>query len=127
MPARAPRICGCGRKVAAGARCECSAVRDRERGTARERGYDAEWEKASKAFLALPGNERCACGCGRSADAVDHDKPHKGDEALFWDRNNWRPVNRRCNSRKAAREERGAWRPKSGSRSEPFTGRGLLA
>ncbi|WP_216671362.1 hypothetical protein [Mangrovicoccus sp. HB161399] len=36
---------------------------------------------------------------------VDHKVAHKGDKRLFWDRSNWQPMNRSCNSRKAIREE----------------------
>ena len=42
---------------------------------------------------------------------VDHRIAHKGDRRLFWDRANWQPMNRRCNSRKAARQEGGFGNP----------------
>ena len=87
-----------------------------QRPSSRERGYTGAWAKASKAFLALPGNERCACGCGRPADMVDHIVAHKGDQRLFWDRTNWQPYNRRCNARKAAATEGGFGNPR-GSRT----------
>jgi 5-methylcytosine-specific restriction enzyme A len=73
--------------------------------SARQRGYTTKWERESKAFLALPDNCHCACGCGREADMVDHRVPHKGDMKLFWDRANWQPMHRRCNSRKAVLTE----------------------
>jgi len=79
--------------------------RAERRPSARQRGYTTKWEKESKAFLALPENRLCACGCGRPADMVDHREPHKGDMRLFWDRSNWQPMNRRCNSRKAVLTE----------------------
>ena len=111
MANKPPRICGCGKTVPAGAACECAVARradyDRRRGSARQRGYDARWERESADFLALPENKFCACGCGREADMVDHKRAHKGDMALFWDRSNWQPMKRRCNSRKAVREEGG--------------------
>jgi 5-methylcytosine-specific restriction enzyme A len=116
MPQRAPWLCGCGYTIAAGSPCPCQRERkaqaDRRRGTARERGYDSRWERESKAFLALPQNSRCACGCGRRADMVDHKRAHKGDMGLFWDRSNWTPKNRRCNSRKAASSEGGFGNPR---------------
>lgn len=43
---------------------------------------------------------------------VDHRIAHKGDMRLFWDRSNWRPMNRRCNSRKAAATEGGFGNPR---------------
>lgn len=111
MPSIAARICQCGHAVGYGKRCECQRREEKPRPGARERGYDTKWERESKAFLALPGNERCACGCGRVANCVDHRVAHKGDRRLFWDRANWRPMHRRCNSRKAVREEGGFGRP----------------
>ena len=87
------------------------AEREKTRPGARARGYGAAWEQASKAFLAQPENRYCACGCGRIADMVDHRIAHKGDRRLFWDRANWQPMNRRCNSRKAARQEGGFGNP----------------
>lgn len=79
------------------------------RPSARQRGYDGQWEKARAAFLARPGNqfcERCkAFGILNAghlrADGspqtnkhrmhlvVNHRIPHKGDKALFWDEANW--------------------------------------
>lgn len=112
---RAPRMCACGLRIAAGELCPCQRKRtaerqaraDAQRPSARDRGYDARWEREAKAFLALPARRLCACGCGREADMVDHIIPHKGDQRRFWDRSNWQPMNRRCNSRKAARDEGG--------------------
>lgn len=115
MPTRAPRICSCGKLVASGQRCACrrAAARalDAERGTAAQRGYGARWQRESKAFLAEPGHERCACGCGRPADMVDHIRAVKGDMALFWSRSNWQPFARICNTRKAIATEGGFGRP----------------
>lgn len=110
-PMRAPSICACGHRVPAGTRCACAVKRAREseakRPSASARGYTASWSKASKAFLALPGNERCACGCGRVANMVDHIRAPKGDMTLFWDRSNWQPFNLDCNRRKAIKSEGG--------------------
>jgi 5-methylcytosine-specific restriction enzyme A len=95
MPMKGPHVCICG-KTAAGIICECrrasKAAHDRNRLTARQRGYDSKWERAAKQFLAQPQNRLCACGCGRVADMVDHIKPHRGDMGLFWNRSNWQPM-----------------------------------
>lgn len=107
MPFKAARICRCGRRVASGERCQCQVAAERARPSARERGYSAQWEREARAFLALPGNEKCAEGCGRAADCVDHIVAHKGDTRLFWNQENWRPLCRRCNSRKAVQTEGG--------------------
>jgi 5-methylcytosine-specific restriction enzyme A len=115
MPSLPPRICRCGQRVAAGALCACQVARrsatEKRRPSARQRGYDRAWEGASTAWLALPGHELCACGCGRRADMIDHKVAPKGDMRLFWDRSNWQPMNRRCNSRKAASREGGFGNP----------------
>ncbi len=86
---------------------ERKALVDRHRPSATERGYDGKWRRESKAFLALPGNEMCSCGCGRVADMVDHKVAHKGDKRLFWARSNWQPMRLGCNSRKAILQEGG--------------------
>lgn len=115
MPMRAPRICGCGHIIAGGVACPCEERRTRERNarhdanraSARARGYDSKWETERKAFLALPVNEFCACGCGRKADMIDHVVPHRGDKRLFWSRSNWQPMaSSPCHSRKKQAQER---------------------
>lgn len=115
MPVRAPRICSCGRVVPSGQRCQCQMAKakayDASRGTSASRGYGGSWRKASAAFLAEPGHERCACGCGRVANMVDHRIAPKGDMELFWRRSNWQPFNVTCNKRKAVATEGGFGRP----------------
>lgn len=90
---------------------ERKALVDLNRPDATERGYGSKWKRESKTFLAMPGNERCACGCSRPATMVDHRIAHKGDMTIFWDRKNWQPMALGCNSRKAIREEGGFGRP----------------
>jgi 5-methylcytosine-specific restriction endonuclease McrA len=84
--------------------CPCQAKRkaehDAKRPSAAARGYDGKWRAGSKAFLALPQNRYCACGCGRLANVVDHIVPHRGDHRLFWDRRNWQPMFKRCHDSK---------------------------
>lgn len=43
------------------------------------------------------------------ATVVDHIKPHKGDETLFYDINNLQPLCKSCHDRKTAKED-GRWR-----------------
>lgn len=90
------RVCRCGKIIAATDLCECQirqkAEADQRRPNANDRGYSSKWRRESKAFLALPENRLCACGCGRIADCVDHKVPHRGDMKLFWDRKNWQPL-----------------------------------
>ncbi len=45
------------------------------------------------------------------ATVVDHIKPHKGDERLFFDINNLQPLCKPCHDRKTAKED-GRWRRK---------------
>lgn len=130
-PMRAPSICACGHRVPAGTRCPCAVKRakasEAKRPSASARGYTSSWSKESKAFLAMPGNERCACGCRRVANMVDHRIAPKGDMTLFWDRSNWQPMNLDCNRRKAIASEGGFGRPvterKSASSEQATPGR----
>jgi 5-methylcytosine-specific restriction endonuclease McrA len=117
MPFKAPRICACGRSVPWDVQCACQRQRDRERNaryeakrpSARQRGYDSKWQREAKAFLAIPANRYCACGCGRIADCVDHKIPHRGDRRLFWDRSNWQPMaSSPCHASRKQRLERRA-------------------
>jgi len=112
MPMKAGRICSCGHQVASNAKCACQLAREAARQSSSDRGYNAKWQRESAAFLALPSNQFCACGCGRPADMVDHIVAHKGNMKLFWDKKNWQPMNRRCNSRKAAKYEGGFGNPR---------------
>ncbi|CAB4196309.1 McrA Restriction endonuclease [uncultured Caudovirales phage] len=116
MPPRAPSVCaspGCPRLAVGGlSRCPVHAkeasvdakARDRLRGNPESRGYGAAWGSARKDFLSL--TPKC-CRCQATATIVDHITPHKGDRGLFWDKNNWQPMCKRCHDRKTASEDRG--------------------
>lgn len=111
MPSRAPRICSCGKVVPHGKTCACQAARtkernaraDKKRGTSSQRGYTGAWDKARKAFLA---RSRWCRRCGAPATVVDHIIPHRGDQALFWDKSNWQPLCTPCHSGAKQRLER---------------------
>jgi len=112
VPYAPAKHCPAGHPAYTGSRCpRCASIgrakADLKRPSARQRGYDSKWEKESKAFLALPGNQWCACGCGKLADMVDHRIAAKGDQKLFWSRSNWQPMARACNTRKAIQSEGG--------------------
>lgn len=100
----------CPALVRGGGRCQThQRKKERERGTAHERGYDARWRKARLAFLrANPLCLQCE-GYGRivPATVVDHVVPHCGDRVLFWDQDNWQPLCARCHSAKTAAEDGG--------------------
>lgn len=110
---RPPRLCACNAVVPHGVICACQreATRarnrrhDARRPSSRERGYTRQWEKARLDFLRH--HPFCAM-CGNPADLVDHVTPHRGDEALFWNFNNWQALCTPCHNRHKQRLERAA-------------------
>jgi 5-methylcytosine-specific restriction enzyme A len=115
MASKPDRICGCGKRVPAGARCPCQKVRDaqrkarfdRKRPSSSARGYTGTWDRARAAYLRKhPFCRRC----GAAATQVDHIKPHRGDQSLFWDQDNWQPLCTTCHSSAKQREERRAYK-----------------
>ena len=93
---------------AAAAAAATRAHVDRLRGSAAQRGYDAEWRRRRKAFLVQHGY-RCAETVGAEArrcltpaSVVDHIVPHRGDPGLFWDEANWQCLCKRHHDRKTA-------------------------
>ncbi len=74
------------------------------RPSAAQRGYDERWKKASRHYRNIPGNQTCVyCamqGKVRPATCVDHIIPHKGNEVLRMDVNNWAASCKQCNDRK---------------------------
>lgn len=86
--------------------CDEHQVLARERrGSARQRGYTYDWEKASKAFL----REHPLCvECLKEnrltpAEVVDHIIPHRGNKKLFWDKSNWQSLCKHHHDQKTAR------------------------
>lgn len=75
---------------------------DRMRGGADARGYNAEWRRARKTYLQL--HPLCAeClkeGRLTPATVIDHIMPHRGDQRLFWDEQNWQPLCAACHNKK---------------------------
>ena len=76
--------------------------------SAGSRGYGRAWQKASRQFLAAhPLCVKCQEeGRYRKATVVDHIIPHRGDEKLFWDRDNWQPLCKKCHDRKTWNEDK---------------------
>jgi 5-methylcytosine-specific restriction endonuclease McrA len=111
MPARAPKICSCGQLVTSGARCPCQVRRAAERSTrfektrpnSSQRGYNREWQKARDLFLS---QHPWCVRCGARANVVDHKDPHRGDQAIFWDKSRWQPLCTPCHSGAKQRLER---------------------
>ena len=75
------------------------------RESAAARGYGRRWRKARKTFLARhPLCAMCrAEGRVVAATLVDHIVPHRGGQALFWDRRNWQPL---CDSHHGSAKQR---------------------
>jgi 5-methylcytosine-specific restriction enzyme A len=62
-----------------------------------------EW-KTLRAQVLRESNGRCATkNCARAACIVDHVRPHRGINALFFDRDNLQALCKRCHDRKTAR------------------------
>lgn len=113
-----PRSClGCGRKIAAGSRCErCQAQVNwqhaQRKGTRQSRGYDAQWDKLSRA--AIKRQPYCS-DCGHWGSNAN---PLTGDH-LRWPAVTVDDVDvvcRRCNSKHGAR--RGDWIERTRSSSD---------
>lgn len=66
---------------------------DQRRGSARERGYGARWDKSSAGFKrSHPLCLGCeAVGWVTATTITDHVIPHRGEMTLFWDRDGWQP------------------------------------
>ena len=66
------------------------------------RGYGHEWRTARERFLRR--NPLCVECLERGkivpATVVDHIVPHRGDQRLFWDEQNWQPLCKACHDRK---------------------------
>lgn len=90
-------------------------MKERERGTAKERGYSARWDAAARRFRQQyplcgmrpngqpPVMSRCHDARRTTAAyQVDHVIPHRGDQALFWDRDgNWQSLCASCGAAKS--------------------------
>lgn len=80
------------------------------------RGYGYKWQQAREGFLRKhPLCVMCeANGLVRASTVVDHKQAHRGDQALFWDRNNWQALCKPCHDKHAQKRdnaERGpGWR-----------------
>ena len=75
--------------------------------SATKRGYGSKWRTSSKAYL----REHPLCEiCKRNgkyvqATVVDHIKPHRGDNKLFWDKSNWQSLCKSCHDKKTGKED----------------------
>jgi 5-methylcytosine-specific restriction enzyme A len=96
-------------RLCANCKSETSKRYDKQRGSARSRGYTRRWAAVARAHLMK--YPECVM-CKRPAEEVDHIKPHKGDQRLFWDPKNRQSLCKICHSRKTATED-GRWETKA--------------
>ena len=103
-PKRPCRYPGCPNLCESGTYCQEHSAEspDRLRGNATKRGYDAKWRRARRQFLQRhPLCANCLSkGILTPATVVDHIVPHRGDQRLFWDEQNWQPLCKACHDRK---------------------------
>lgn len=118
MPVAPKRPCshpGCAELVSSGQRVCKSHQRaqwksqDDRRGTAASRGYNSRWQKARETFLRR--NPLCRMCLDADlivqAEMVDHVIPHRGNQDLFWDTDNWQSLCQRHHRIKTASEDGG--------------------
>ena len=76
--------------------------------TSTQRGYGYRWQQERESYLRLhPLCVMCqADGVVTVANTVDHRIPHRGDEALFWDRTNWQSLCANHHSSEKQKQER---------------------
>lgn len=110
MPMKPKKPCkhpGCPR-LSDGQYCELhTKLHASDRSSGLERGYSHRWQKARKLFLV---SQPLCVECERAgkltpATVVDHIRPHRGDQALFWDEKNWQPLCKRCHDQKTRLED----------------------
>lgn len=83
------------------------------RRSAYQRGYTKQWDRAAKAFRAryplcgmrTKGQRPVMSRCHdehrvTAATQTDHVVPHRGDQALFWNEDNWQSLCFDCGLRK---------------------------
>jgi 5-methylcytosine-specific restriction protein A len=75
--------------------------------TSSQRGYDYKWQKARERYLC--DHPLCVyChrqGLTAAASVVDHKVPHRGDQDLFWNEDNWQALCKTCHDSVKQAEE----------------------
>lgn len=108
-PTRALRPCarpGCAALVPSGLCREHQHQENRRRGSSTRQGYGQAWRRARAQWLRdHPLCEQCKReGRTTLATVVDHVLPHRGDQALFWNQNNWQSMCKPDHDAKTMRE-----------------------
>ena len=96
-PKRPCRYPGCPNLCESGVYCEEHRKEwspDALRGNAAARGYDARWRAARKRYLRRhPLCVMCLAEKNITpATVVDHIIPHRGNQRLFWNQENWQAL-----------------------------------
>jgi 5-methylcytosine-specific restriction protein A len=116
MASRAPHYCpqpGCSAIVTRGRCAKHQRERSNDYDSAR-RGeswrrlyHEARWQRERARWLRRQANLLCvyclAEGRTTPANSIDHDPPHRGDRAKFYDKSTWRASCVSCNSRRSRR------------------------
>ena len=117
MPSAILRFCatpGCPARVPHGHCAAHRQAKERLRGTRTERGYDNEWLRQSKAFLAAHpwcvGYPKGVHPIRTLAEMTDHIIAVKYRPDLRMEPTNWQPLCGACNRRKAIELEGGLGR-----------------
>lgn len=109
MPPKPQRECfkpGC-HNLTTGTYCEEHKIKKfyKERESSSKRGYGYMWMiKREKYLETHPFCLECDKeGIREVATVVDHIIPHRGNQQLFWDQNNWQPLCKYHHDKKTAR------------------------
>lgn len=72
-----------------------------------QRGYNGKWRKRRKLYLSKhPLCVKCErAGKLTTATVVDHIVPHRGNEVLMWDEDNWQALCKPCHDNKTGTED----------------------
>lgn len=86
----------------------CGIHKQPDRPSASKRGYGSKWRRLSKQYLRKhPMCVSCmAEGRFVPATVVDHRIPHRGDETLMWNQDNWQALCKPCHDKKTWTEDK---------------------
>ena len=78
-----------------------------KRASASQRGYGSRWQRLSKLYLKKhPLCVKCLENDRyEKATVVDHIVPHRGDDTLFWNEENWQALCKNCHDHKTGTED----------------------
>ncbi len=108
MPRKALKPCkhpGCPNLTA---ELYCEIHKQPDRPSSAKRGYNSKWRKLSKQYLRKHPMCVCCMAEGRfvPATVVDHIIPHRGDDTLMWNQDNWQALCKPCHDKKTWTEDK---------------------